>query len=234
MRPSVSFDFKGRWLGMVKGWNDRRDLGVGAWLIATVMGCHRDTPAEPMDLPAPDQVTGRDATPEDAQPLPPLVLESTSALISRPEVAAAVDALAAMDSIESSHVGAGGVASKVWPAWDVLVKVATDEELLALLRHEAPSVRGYTAQHLVRNRTNPPLAILPLLGDETPVKTVEGCMMGTSALGDWLFSQLCGSPVAAAALLAEAGGSALPPQLAETLRRCMARTHRGAAPTGGP
>src|SRR4051812_17937045 len=69
----------------------------------------------------------------------------TAALVKRQEIAVLVDALA-VGQIESLDVEVGAGIAKFRP----IREKATAEELLALVGHESPVVRGYMGRHLAK------------------------------------------------------------------------------------
>lgn len=103
-------------------------------------------------------------------------LEPTRVLVRRPELAVLVDALAEMKSIESSHVGYAGTKSVAFTRFEQVRDAATEQEIVALLHHESPVVRGYMAQHVATSLGARMREIAHLLDDETIVGTLEGCM----------------------------------------------------------
>src|SRR5262245_22977217 len=88
-------------------------------LVALVSGCSdrtrrsakRSSIDSDDDAPRTSAPTGPSMP---GKPAAPLVFERTSALIKDASLAALVDDLATEKSVESSHVGAGGVASGVY------------------------------------------------------------------------------------------------------------------------
>lgn len=155
-------------------------------------------------------------------PAPPFA--PTTDLVQRADLAALVDALAAERAVESSHIGAAGAPSAIYARWEAVQKAATAEELRALLRHQSPVVRGYVAQHLVRDQT--PLAsdpLRPLLSDATSVGTTQGCMIGTYTVAALVLEELCFNAKdkeGARALVQEAAASGSD-EVAAQAKRCL-------------
>lgn len=146
------------------------------------------------------------AKPEDSAPAPPKAPVSTfpgkptAALIQRPEIAALVDDLAKEQTLESSHIGAGGTPSAVYAKFVAIQGKATEAELAALLEHQSPIVRGYVAQHIARAVPARLSALLPLSTDATGLATRYGCMGGVASVAGLVREGLCDSE------LPEAGG----------------------------
>lgn len=137
-------------------------------------------------------------------------LEPTRALVKRPDVAALVDALAEMKAIESSHVGAAGAKSEAFTRFERVRDAATEDEIVALLHHESPVVRGYMAQHVARALGPRIPALEPLLDDETRVGTLQGCMnVPEGSVSGVVREAVCYSPAPEATTLLTklAGGS---------------------------
>ncbi|MBI4957628.1 MAG: HEAT repeat domain-containing protein [Myxococcales bacterium] len=178
-----------------------------------------DEPPDEPEPPRPPLVT---------VPLPPLRLAPTGKLVARSDLAAKVDALAAASGIESSHIGAAGAPSKVWPLWDAVLGAAKPEELVALLGHESPVVRGYVARHAVTALPDAAQELLPLFGDGAQVATVEGCSVGTTTLASLVLEAICyanGPSAGVSALLLRAAEMPGTPELAQRALGCAAR-HR--------
>lgn len=149
---------------------------------------------------------------------PPFPGKPTSALIQRAEVAALVDALAKEKTLESSHIGAGGSPSQVYAKFVAIEKAATEAEMIALLQHESPLVRGYVAQHVARDAPARMDALVPLADDATGVETRNGCMGGFESVAEIVLQALCYSraPEAGRTLgtIAQKGGRSAPRALA--------------------
>ncbi|MCB9560588.1 MAG: hypothetical protein H6708_09290 [Kofleriaceae bacterium] len=159
---------------------------------------------------APPPVTP--VTPLPVTPLPPLELAATDALVTDPDLALAVDALAAARGYESAAVGIGGVESATWKLWTQVETRASADDLRALLRHVSAVVRLYVARHLAfRGAADELPALLPLLGDDTPVELLEGCSMSTQSVADALIADLCPRSAAGAAPVLLAAAAAAPP-----------------------
>jgi hypothetical protein len=170
----------------------------------------------PSPVPAP---SGGSANP---RPCSAFHGQSTAELIRRREVAALVDALAAEDTISSAAVGAAGHPSPVYKEFQAIVAKATTAELVALLAHESPVVRGYVGEHIARNVGDHVKDVVALTDDETSVKTIEGCSVSVQSVGEVVRAALCFSPLPehrAALLAVHARGG---PHAAEALG-CAAR-----------
>jgi HEAT repeat protein len=100
----------------------------------------------------------------------------TKALISDAKLARLVDVLARSQSLDSPAIGVAGEASSTYLLFDRVVHAATRQQVLALLRHESPIVRGYMARHVALTAELGGVeALYPLLGDSAPVATRVGC-----------------------------------------------------------
>ncbi len=144
---------------------------------------------------------------------PALAFRSTAELVADPEVRPLVDRLAAAARIESEAVGAAGAPSPTFKDYETLVGRATREQLLALLFHTSPVVRGYVAMHVVDHFAPDAAAVYPLLRDATPVERVEGCTIFGTAVSDVVVEALGNlavrAPPAADLLLRAANDRAL-------------------------
>jgi HEAT repeat protein len=142
---------------------------------------------------------------------PPLAFRKTAELIADPELAGLVDLLAAQSAIESAAVGAAGAPSAAWKAYRAVVARATPADIVALLGHQRPVVRGYMAQHVARELPGELARLYPLLGDETKVQIVSGCMIMEQTIAEVVLDSLCAAASSAAAqnllLRAAADGS---------------------------
>jgi len=124
---------------------------------------------------------------------PPFAGKPTSALVQRAEVATLVDDLAKEKQIESSHIGAGGSPSQVYAKFVAITKAATEAEMVALLQHESPIVRGYVAEHVAEKLPARLDSVVPLAEDWTGVPTLNGCMKGMDSIGEIVVQSLCRS-----------------------------------------
>lgn len=117
--------------------------------------------------------------------------KATGQLKLSPQLAAAVDTLATHKTIESSHVGAGGVKSEVYTAYEGVAKLASDDQIRAIMHHESPVVRGYMAAHIARNQPSELATIYPMMTDETSVGTLDGCMGGQTDVATHTVDAVC-------------------------------------------
>jgi hypothetical protein len=101
-----------------------------------------------------------------------------------------VDALAAHNRVESSHVGAAGSPSEVYAAYEKLAAQVTAEEARKLLMHENPAVRGYLAGHVLRKQPAAAAAVYPLLADPSPVGSTQGCDRGDTTVARHVAEEL--------------------------------------------
>ncbi|MCB9570806.1 MAG: hypothetical protein H6709_01815 [Kofleriaceae bacterium] len=166
------------------------------------------------------------AAPAPAPPLPTtlpdLVLEPTAALIADADLADAVDRLAAARSYEGRFVGFAGKPSSTWEQWQQIAQRASHDDLVALLRHEAPVVRTYAAYHVVDALAADLAAVMPLFRDRTEVETVDGCFIDKASLAQLLVDDLCHrrATPGAAEVLRVVAAAATPTALGS--RRCAA------------
>ncbi|MFO0553888.1 MAG: hypothetical protein U0271_36230 [Polyangiaceae bacterium] len=127
--------------------------------------------------------------------------QPTAALVQDAELAKRVDALAASDRVESSHVGASGAQGPSYTRFLAVLEKVTSNDLRALLRHESPIVRAYVSESWVKEHPNELSAVVPLLDDNTEFKTLSGCMGGVQTVAQRVFSAICKSEAPAASQL---------------------------------
>ncbi|MCB9565124.1 MAG: hypothetical protein H6708_32465 [Kofleriaceae bacterium] len=168
------------------------------------------------------------AAPAPAPPLPTtlpdLVLEPTAALIADAGLADAVDRLAAARSYEGRFVGFAGKPSSTWEQWQQIAQRASHDDLVALLRHEAPVVRTYAAYHVVDALAADLAAVMPLFRDRTEVETVDGCFIDKASLAQLLVDDLCHrrATPGAGEVLRVVAAAATPTALEISALRCAA------------
>lgn len=115
-----------------------------------------------------------------------MTFQPTRALLQDEALSTLVDALAHYDRIESSHVGFAGAPSEVYAAFQKVQERASREELLSLLRHESPVVRGYIVQHIISKTPEDIPHLSSLIEDQSPVNTLDGCMGGATTIASSL------------------------------------------------
>lgn len=93
---------------------------------------------------------------------------STAELVKDPELAAKVDLLGTQDEIQTSHIGQG-TPSKTYALFEEIVSVSSKQQILALLQHQRPVVRGYALMHVQTYFSDDIAALGPLLSDEIEV-----------------------------------------------------------------
>lgn len=175
-----------------------RTLVLGACALALVACTSKPAAAPPAQPPPP--------------PRPAMKFETTVALVKDPELQKRVDALAAMKRLESAATGVAAAPSAVFAAWKAVQEKAAEDDLVALLRHEAANVRAYAARHVIRSLAARAAAVKPLLADDSRLPTTEGCMLGEQAVGELVLDALCdskGSAEAGAVLVAAARDDSL-------------------------
>lgn len=97
----------------------------------------------------------------------------------RKDVAQLADKLAKHNSILGEAIGEGGDTPPEYKIYDTLCHLATQDELLALLNHPGPAVRGYAFQCLkYRGYKDLFGAFIAHLQDTSRVYTMSGCMSG--------------------------------------------------------
>ncbi len=160
---------------------------IGVLLVVlSVPACGGGAPAKAR---APDAATAPVAA---SAPVAQASFASTNELVSRPEVRALVDELAAAPRIAEKHVSYDGHASEEFKVYERLATIATDTEMVALLGHTSPIVRGYAAQGVIeRDLAGAPLD--GVLADETLVSTQRGCFGSTEAVWHVTVQSLCNS-----------------------------------------
>ena len=111
-----------------------------------------------------------------------MAFKKTTDLVQDPKTVALVDEVAALGSVESSHIGVAGSPSAKFARYEVLRKALSEDQLLSLLLHESPIVRGYVAQDVIHRLPTKALAAYPLLSDTTEIGHLEGCIGGRTTL----------------------------------------------------
>jgi HEAT repeat protein len=117
------------------------------------------------------------------------VLKSTAQLVADPKLAALVDELATSSEIQSSAISVGGGPGPVYDVFAALSRAASPEQMLALLDHQSPVVRGYVIWYVAR--TPEKLGLLePLLDDFTEVTLHRGCRPRPTTIADLVLDTL--------------------------------------------
>jgi hypothetical protein len=161
-----------------------RMLACGFLLASALSGCEGETIVKAEPLPSLTVAIPSAKVPVYAGPT------ATDLGLPR-EIAAAVEALAAHERIESSHVGAGGRPSRVYADYRALAAMVSEEQAVVLLRHGSPVVRGYMVSQVVGTTPQHAEAVVPLLEDTTRVETMSGCMVEELQLATFVASALC-------------------------------------------
>ena len=101
-------------------------------------------------------------------------------------VEALVQALAKAPSLDDEAIGDGGIQSETWKAFVALRTRASKDELVALLAHGSPIVRGYACRALMdtQPKADWPNLLAARASDAATVITFEGCIRGERRLGD--------------------------------------------------
>jgi hypothetical protein len=103
-----------------------------------------------------------------------------------PDLKEIVNAIAKGNSVESSHIGYGGVPSKQWERYEQLKNKATDAELVTLTDHRNPAVRCYAFQALAAKQSDQTFKVLlKHLNDASVVSTQSGCIVMDQLVGDY-------------------------------------------------
>lgn len=128
---------------------------------------------------------------EEAAPKPAAAatLRSTAELVKDPALAAKVDQLAAKDGIQSAHIGQG-TPSQTFALFEEIAGAASREQLLLLLQHQSPVVRGYAILHVKEHFAEETAVLGPLLGDETEVSFLVADMEAEYRLCTLAFNNL--------------------------------------------
>jgi hypothetical protein len=120
----------------------------------------------------------------------PAFTATTDELIPRPEARVLVQELEKATQVGGAAVSYDGHMSAEYAVFSRLRAVATDAEMIALLRHRSPVVRSYAGRHVLeRGLTATPVE--PLLVDATPVTFQEGCMTQTWPVAHLTLLMLC-------------------------------------------
>jgi hypothetical protein len=98
-------------------------------------------------------------------------------------------------TVSSSAVGFAGSPSRSWYSFAYLVSIATESELLAMTRDTNPALRLYAYTGLVHKKyKNIDQVTQRLSRDKAFVKTLSGCIMGTTSVdkalhntGEWYY-----------------------------------------------
>lgn len=149
----------------------RADSGVGHGMLRS-SGCAALIPASVLLIAA--------------CTLPRPTLAPTSELVHDPELAARVDALAASQPRRDSEPGPIMWRERQEVLWTSVRDKAAPADLLALLHHTSPVVRAYAVSDATRGD-----ALRPLLGDDTEVRVVSGCIVRRETIGALATDRLC-------------------------------------------
>lgn len=162
-------------------------------------------------------------TPAPIPAQPPQPYKSTAEIQGDDELHRLITTLAAKPVIESAYIEFDGHPSDVYAIFDRIQQRATHEQLLSLLFHESPVVRGYVALHILRAFPDEADAVAPLLADKTQVEVLEGCRGFHDTLGGVLVFELCAGPVKGARrqLLERAAVSPGLGDMAKRARECV-------------
>jgi hypothetical protein len=112
-------------------------------------------------------------------------------------MAALVEELAARDIVQSSHVGPMGGPSQTYELYRQLAASSSRAQMLALLRHKSPVVRGYVAQFFVGESGDDLAALSPLFDDDTTVQTQNGCRVDPHSMCELVLARVSPARVAA-------------------------------------
>ena len=103
-----------------------------------------------------------------------------------PDIKKIVDYIAEGNSVESSHIGYGGIPSDQYAKYEQLKKVSTVKQLTALTDHKNSAVRCYAFQALASKKAdNVFTVLLKHLHDTSSVYTQSGCVGMTYFSGDY-------------------------------------------------
>lgn len=163
--------------------------GICVLVCVILFGCAKKNDGG-ADAATEESVT---AAPTLAPPPPPLAtptfppfdltFQSTKALIKRPAVAEVVDKLASGHTVYGGVPALGGTEPpEPWQVAQRLFEITTPDERDALLRHESPVVRLYVGRQLAEKYGSE--KAYALLGDDTRVSTMSGCVGFELPVGD--------------------------------------------------
>jgi HEAT repeat protein len=116
---------------------------------------------------------------------------STGDVPGTPEFHALVDGLARHEAVDTESADEGGEPSQVHQAFQRVVAAASREQVLALVLHRSPIVRGYMAELVPERFANDTRALLPVLADTTTVRIVTGCIVSEVRVADLAIDALC-------------------------------------------
>ena len=105
------------------------------------------------------------------------------------EVSEIVKQIAKGNIINSSMVGVAALKTPQYERFEQLIKIATTEELLELMEHKNPAVRGYTFWALAkRHYENLEEVLITHIKDKEVVATQSGCSTFEQPLIDFMKS----------------------------------------------
>lgn len=107
------------------------------------------------------------------------------------ELRTMVDDLAAEKLIASERIGYAGAPSRAYIIFASIRGRATEDQMIALLTHESPVVRGYAAQDVAARMPRAYAKLEPLLVDRTSVETMSGCILRTRTVSEVVIEALC-------------------------------------------
>jgi HEAT repeat protein len=111
--------------------------------------------------------------------------------LNAPASRAALDELARANTIESEAIGYAGKKSTVYAAYRRLVDAIGREDVLALLKHPSPVVRGYMADEVLEEYPSDVDRLETLLADAAHVGTQMGCVGGGDSVSGYVAQQIC-------------------------------------------
>jgi hypothetical protein len=120
-----------------------------------------------------------------------VLITSCKGLSLRPEITKLVQQIESYNRLDQEHVGFGGQTTIQYKNFIKLRDEATTDELLKLLKHKNPVVRGYTSWALA-DRKYPKLSevIIPFIETGDTVSTMHGCEVFTNELSSELYYRI--------------------------------------------
>ena len=113
----------------------------------------------------------------------------------RAKVQRLADKLGKNERLESAHIGVAGSYSLVYDKYLKLSKMATTSELVALVNHASPVVKGYVLMALVnRKYDNLNVLFTKELESNNTVETLSGCSGMTETTASVIYWQLRNQP----------------------------------------
>ncbi|WP_298519969.1 hypothetical protein [uncultured Kordia sp.] len=109
----------------------------------------------------------------------------------RPEIKKITEAISKGKQLEGPRIGFGGMSSSQYSRFEKLKKTTTEKELLTLLQHENPIVKGYAAWALADKKYHKLVSVFnTFLNTKEFVQTQRGCIISEDLLAWTLYSHI--------------------------------------------